>query len=105
MLEKIQQYSDIPSHQPDHQQLFDIASEQHGYFTTEQATQCGYARYLLSYHVKQGTFQRVHWGVYRFRDYPSSPIEPVVAAWIAVGRDATVPLTRQRARAGGTSAT
>jgi predicted transcriptional regulator of viral defense system len=32
----------------------------------------------------------VHRGVYRFRDYPSSPHEPVVAAWLAIGKDVAV---------------
>lgn len=75
---------------PDRQLLFDVASEQHGYFTTRQAAQCGYARDLLAHHVKRGTLQRVSRGVYRFRDYPSSPFEPVVAAWLAVGKEVAV---------------
>ncbi|MCC7107426.1 MAG: type IV toxin-antitoxin system AbiEi family antitoxin domain-containing protein [Chloroflexi bacterium] len=77
-------------HDPDRQALFDIASEQHGYFTTEQAVQCGYARNTLTHHVSRGAFQRVSRGVYRFRDYPSSPVEPVVAAWLAIGKDVAV---------------
>ncbi len=31
-----------------------------------------------------------HRGVYRFRDYPSSPREHVAAAWLAVGKDVAV---------------
>src|SRR5438876_471935 len=81
---------DTPRHEPNRQLLFDIASEQSGYFTTEQAAQCGYGRDMLTYHVKRGTFQRVYRGVYRFRDYPSSPVEHVVAGWLAVGKDVAV---------------
>jgi predicted transcriptional regulator of viral defense system len=88
-LEKIQALSDTGRH-PNRADLFDVASEQHGYFTAEQATRCGYAPDMLTYHVKQGTFQRVHRGVYRFRDYPSSPREDVAAAWLAVGKDVAV---------------
>lgn len=75
---------------PDRQALFDLASEQYGYFTADQAAQCGYSRQMLTYHVSRGTFQRAHWGVYRFRDYPSSPREEVAAAWLAVGKDTAV---------------
>jgi predicted transcriptional regulator of viral defense system len=45
---------------------------------------------MLTYHVRRGIFQRVHRGVYRFRDYPFSPREEVVAAWLAVGKDVAV---------------
>lgn len=75
---------------PDRQFLFDIASEQYGYFTAGQAARCGYASDLLTYHVRRSTFRRVHRGVYRFRDYPSSPRERVAAAWLAVGKDEAV---------------
>lgn len=75
---------------PDRQALFDLASEQYGYFTADQASRCGYAPNLLTYHAKHGTLQRVHHGVYRFRDFPSSAREEVVAAWIAVGKDVAV---------------
>ncbi|MCC7103951.1 MAG: type IV toxin-antitoxin system AbiEi family antitoxin domain-containing protein [Chloroflexi bacterium] len=75
---------------PNRQALFDVASEQDGYFTTNQAARCGYAPDMLTYHVKRGTFQRVYRGVYRFRDYPFSPREHVAAAWLAVGKDISV---------------
>jgi predicted transcriptional regulator of viral defense system len=72
---------------PDRSKLFDIASEQSGYFTSEQASMCGYSRALLSYHAKSGKFIRVRKGLYRFREYPSSSREDVLAAWMAVGKD------------------
>ena len=89
-LEKIQLLEDTARHGPDRQALFDVASEQYGYFTADQATRCGYAPDMLTYHVGRGTFQRVHRGIYRFRDYPSSLHEPVIAAWLAIGKDAAV---------------
>lgn len=72
-------------HPPDRHALFDIASEQMGCFTAAQAAACGYAPYLLTYHTRRGTFRRVHRGVYRFRDFPPSPREEIMAAWLAVG--------------------
>jgi len=70
--------------------LFDVASGQGGYFTTEQARECGISRALLAHHVKGGRFMRVRRGLYRFREYPPSPREEVLAAWLALGRDGVV---------------
>ena len=75
---------------PDRAGLFELASEQRGYFTTAQAQAYGYSRALLAYHARTGTLRRASTGVYRFRDYPSSPREEVVAAWLVVGRDVAV---------------
>ncbi len=75
---------------PNRTQLFEIASEQGGYFTSEQAQACGFSRALLSHHVKSGHFVRVRRGLYRFQEYPSSPREHVLAAWLAVGKDVAV---------------
>jgi predicted transcriptional regulator of viral defense system len=70
--------------------LFDTASEQGGYFTAEQARACGYGLALLSHHAKAGRFLRVRRGLYRLREYPSSPREDVLAAWIVLGKDVAV---------------
>ena len=75
---------------PDYQCLFATASGQQGHFTRAQAQACGFGTDLLTYHTRQGKFVRIHRGVYRLRDYPSSPREEVVAAWLAVGKDAAV---------------
>jgi predicted transcriptional regulator of viral defense system len=75
---------------PNRARLFEIASEQGGYFTAEQARACGYSWALLSHHVKSGRFIRARRGLYRYREYPSSPREDVLAAWLAVGRDVAV---------------
>ena len=89
-MEKILVTDDSTRTSPDRQALFDIASEQDGYFTAEQAAACGYAPDLLTYHTRTGAFRRVYRGVYRFRDYPSSHREHVVAAWLAIGKDTAV---------------
>ncbi|MCH8063860.1 MAG: type IV toxin-antitoxin system AbiEi family antitoxin domain-containing protein [Chloroflexi bacterium] len=75
---------------PDRIRLFEISSEQGGYFTTGQARAWGFSRSLLSHHVKTGRFIRVRRGLYRFREYPSSSREDVLAAWLAVGRGVAV---------------
>ena len=90
LLSIIQQTGDTMNAKPDFQCLFNIASEQHGYFTRSQADSCGYRRDLLFRHKESGRFIHVHRGVYRLRDYPSFPREEVVAAWLAVGKDVAV---------------
>ena len=75
---------------PDHERLFDIATEQAGYFTTAQARGCGFSSPLLSHHAKSGRFVRVARGLYRFRDYPSSPREEILAAWLRLAPEAVV---------------
>lgn len=75
---------------PDRLRLFEIASEQGGYFTAEQARASGYSFALLSHHVRSGRFIRIRRGLYRLREYPSSPREDVLAAWLALGKEVAV---------------
>jgi predicted transcriptional regulator of viral defense system len=82
--------SDPGPERPDHACLFDVASEQHGYFTTGQAHRCGFGWRALHYHAARGRFVRVRRGLYRLRDFPSSPREEVAAAWLAAGPGAAV---------------
>lgn len=80
----------VQRRRPDRPGLFEVAAGQRGYFTTAQAAGHGYARDLLAYHARTGTFQRVSRGLYRFRDFPSTPREEVVAAWLAAGGSSAV---------------
>lgn len=82
--------SDRHTVRPNHIQLFEIASEQRGYFTATQARTCGFNWDVLTYHTRTGRFVRVRRGLYRLRDYPSSRHEEVVTAWLAVGKDVAV---------------
>jgi predicted transcriptional regulator of viral defense system len=75
---------------PDPQCLFDLASSQGGFFTAGQARDCGYSRSLLSHHAGAGKFKRTKHGLYRFVEFPSSPHEEVIAAWLATGKDGAI---------------
>ena len=69
---------------PDHEGLFHVAAAQGGYFTAAQARQRGFSRALLAHHAGAGgRFVRIRRGLYRFRQYPTSPREDVLAAWLA----------------------
>lgn len=72
---------------PSRARLFQIASGQAGYFTARQARDCGFSWALLSHHARSGRFTRVRRGLYRFNEYPESPREQVLAAWLALGKD------------------
>jgi predicted transcriptional regulator of viral defense system len=82
--------NDMMTRQPDFAALFEIASTQHGHVTTAQARSVGFKDSLIAYHVGTGRLRRIHRGVYRLRDYPTSPRDGIVAAWLAVGKDRAV---------------
>ncbi len=75
---------------PDTNCLFEIADGQRGYFTAAQARSCGYSWALLSHHTGSGRLVRARRGLYRFHQYPSSPREEVLAAWLAAGSGSVV---------------
>lgn len=75
---------------PDHAVLFGIASEQAGYFTTAQAHAAGFSSPLIRHHTRAGRFLHVARGLYRLRDYPSTPREEVLAAWLRLAPKAVV---------------
>lgn len=75
---------------PDSDALFQMANEQAGYFTAAQARAAGYSWPLLSYHARRGRFARVARGLYRLRDYPTSPREELIAAWLRLAPDAAI---------------
>ena len=77
----------MSSRSPNFHCLFELASQQQGHFTTVQAKTCGYSRALLSHHARQGEFRRVRHGIYRLRNYPSSPFEEFAVEWLAAGTE------------------
>jgi predicted transcriptional regulator of viral defense system len=81
---------DVVRTKPDHTCLFAIAAGQRGYFTAAQARACSFPWDALTYHTQHGHYIRIRRGLYRLRDYPSSPREEVIAAWLAVGKDVSV---------------
>lgn len=75
---------------PNHQQLYEIAENQAGYFTTCQASSAGFSRERLSYYVSKGKYIRVKQGVYRLVQYPSSKFEDLFIAWLKTGSNSVV---------------
>ncbi|MBN2035699.1 MAG: hypothetical protein JW768_03055 [Chitinispirillaceae bacterium] len=54
------------------ERLFQIASEQQGYFSTAQAIEAGFQDATHSYHVKKGNWIREWRGIYRISRYPQT---------------------------------
>ena len=74
----------------DHDRLFEIASQQAGYFTSEQARQSGFHWDVLSYHARKGHFLHLRRGLYRLARFPASPYEEVIAAWLGFDPDQAI---------------
>lgn len=71
---------------PDHEALYRQAESQAGYFTASQAAAAGLNRRTLSHHARPGgRFGRIAHGLYRVRQFPTTPHEHVVAAWLGLG--------------------
>jgi len=75
---------------PDHNQLYHIAEDQGGYFTSAQAREAGFSWERLSNTCKTGKFQRVSRGIYRLAHFPSTPYEDLFVAWLGTGPGSVV---------------
>jgi predicted transcriptional regulator of viral defense system len=75
---------------PDHDQLYQIAESQGGYFTSHQAQEAGFSYERLSYYAKSGLFLRIQWGIYRLARFPASPFEDLFVAWLHTGPDSVI---------------
>ena len=53
-----------------YKELYQIASEQDGYFTTKQAISAGYHTNSHPYHIKTGNWIREYRSIYRLANYP-----------------------------------
>lgn len=60
----------MPNTTQKYKNLYQIASEQDGFFTTKQAISAGYDTNSHPYHVKTGNWTREHRSIYRLANYP-----------------------------------
>jgi len=68
------------SHRDASLQLFEVAQQQQGYFTTKQAKAAGFAENTHPYHVQAGNWAREHRGIYRLIQFPATD-RPDLALW------------------------
>lgn len=63
--------------------LYDLAEGRAGYVTARAAAAAGIPRSTVSHHARPGgRLVHVARGLYRLRDFPSSPHEHIVAGWL-----------------------
>lgn len=60
--------------------VYEIAADQHGYFTTAQAEEADVLRNTVVKMAQRGVVERVSWGVYRLVQFPLSPRDALVEA-------------------------
>ncbi len=61
-------------------EMYDLAAEQEGYFTSAQAAKAYITAQLIAYHRRAGNIEQVSRGVYRIRSFPRSALAQYVAA-------------------------
>ncbi len=67
---------------PSWDRLYEQASSQQGYVTTQDAASAGFSSQLLLKHIHAGRVSRARRGVYRLVHFPSSEHEELVVAWL-----------------------
>jgi predicted transcriptional regulator of viral defense system len=62
--------------------LFSVATDQRGFFTTKQAEAAGFQRQSHYYHVQTGDWIREHRGIYRLAHFPSAERPDLIRFWL-----------------------
>ena len=78
-----------PGRSPSWDSLYEIAANQQGCFTREQARDAGFSDQLLYKHVHAGNLERVQRGIYRVTRFPESgrAHEDLVILWLWSGSE------------------
>ena len=63
-------------------ELYTLASEQGGYFTTRQAESVAFSDQLLEHHLASGRLQRAQRGIYRLTHYPLGDTDDLIVLWL-----------------------
>ena len=74
------------SHLESSRQLYELAEQQQGYFTTKQAKAAGLAENTHPYHVQTGNWRREYRGIYRLAQFPMTD-RPDLALWALWSRN------------------
>jgi predicted transcriptional regulator of viral defense system len=78
--------------------LYALAEGNAGYLTARAAADAGIARSTLSHHARPGgRLIHVTRGLYRLREFPSSPHEHIVAGWLRTPRSADAVVSHESA--------
>ncbi len=78
--------------------LYTLVGGHAGYLTARGAAEAGIARSTLSHHARPGgRLVHVARGLYRLRDFPSSPHEHIVAGWLRTPPSANAVVSHESA--------
>ena len=78
--------------------LYALSEAHAGYVTARRAVEAGIARSTLSHHARPGgRLVHVARGLYRLRDFPSSPHEHIVAGWLRTPPSADAVVSHESA--------
>ncbi len=78
--------------------LYDLAEGRAGYVTARAAAVAGIPRSTVSHHARAGgRLVHVARGLYRLRDFPSSPYEHIVAGWLRTPPSADAVVSHESA--------
>ncbi|MBS0647932.1 MAG: type IV toxin-antitoxin system AbiEi family antitoxin domain-containing protein [Verrucomicrobia bacterium] len=66
--------------------LFEVADRQRGYFTSQQAEECGFSRSNFHFKLRSGEWIKEQRGIYRLARYPVSE-RPELVLWTLWSRD------------------
>lgn len=75
---------------PDPEKIYQVAEQQAGYFTSQQALAAGYTQPLLAYHTRTCRFSRIKRGIYRLSLFPEVPFADLFVAWLQTGQDSVI---------------
>jgi predicted transcriptional regulator of viral defense system len=67
---------------PSWDELYRVAAEQRGYFTTQHAEAAGYSPQLLLKYLRNGRVVRARRGVYRLVHFPAGTHEDLMVLWL-----------------------
>jgi len=67
---------------PDWNHLYQTASSQDGYFTTEQAREAGYSTQLLLKYIRNERVRHIRRGIYRLVHFPAGEHEDLSVLWL-----------------------
>ena len=67
---------------PDWNHLYEAASSQDGYFTTEQARKAGYSTQLLLKYIRNERVRHIRRGIYRLVHFPAGEHEDLTILWL-----------------------
>ena len=74
--------SSMGTHRNSSANLFSLARDQNGFFTTKQAETAGFRRQSHYYHVQTGDWIREHRGIYRLAHFPSAERPDLIRFWL-----------------------